>query len=269
MDFSKQTFTLNNGVKIPIVGYGTWQIFNSQETVDIFKEAIRSGYIHFDTATLYENEISLGKAINESQIPRETFFVTSKVLSKVKTYEGTIEAFEQSLKDLNFDYLDLYLIHAPSPMYDREGNYNKENIEVWKALEKLYKDGRVRAIGVSNFSVQDLKNIMKYTEIKPMVNQIRYFAGYTQNEIVDYCQKNDILIQAYSPLGVGKLLKNSVVKDIASKHQVSAAQIAIKFCLENNVLPLPKTKTPSRMKENLKLDFKLSQEDINRLNNLN
>jgi len=269
MNESNNFFTLYNSVKIPKVGYGTWQIFNGEASVEIFKEAIKAGYRHFDTATLYENEKSLGRAINASNLPRESFFVTSKVLSKVKTYEGTIEAFEQSLKDLNFDYLDLYLIHAPTPMFDKNGNYNQENIEVWKALESLYKDGRVRAIGVSNFSVNDLKSIMKYTEIKPMVNQIRYFAGYTQDDIVAFCQKNDILIQAYSPLGVGKLLENSVVKDIASKYQVSAAQIAIKFCLENNVLPLPKTKTPSRMKENLKVDFKLSQEDINRLNNLN
>ncbi len=268
MQRNKQYVTLNNGVKIPNIGYGTWQIFNGHDAVDIFKEAVVQGYRHFDTATLYENEKSLGKALNESSVHREDFFITSKVLSKTKTYEGTIEAFNQSLKALDIDYLDLYLIHGPSPIHDRNGNYDKENIEVWKALETLYNEGRVRAIGVSNFNVKALKNIMHHAKIRPMVNQIRYFAGYTQDEIVAFCQSNDILIEGYSPLGVGKLLKNEWLKDIAFNHQVSAAQVAIKFCLQNNVLPLPKTQTPSRMKENLMLDFTLSSEDMHTLKSI-
>lgn len=268
MSLLNEYFKLNNGVRIPKIGYGTWQIFDGPDAVEIFETAIKKGYRHLDTAALYDNEESVGKAIEKSDVDREDIFITSKVLSSIKTYEGTLEAFETTMEKLGFDYLDLYLIHGPTPMHDREGNYDKENIEVWRALEKLYKEGRIRAIGISNFRVHDMKNLMEHAEIRPMVNQIRFFVGNTQDDIVDYCKKHDILVEAYSPLGVGRLLDKPVLTEIGKTHNVTPAQVALRYCLQKGTLPLPKTKTPSRMDENARLEFTLTDDEMKRLDDI-
>jgi len=263
MNYLTETFTLNNGVKIPMIGYGTWQITEGPDAVEIFKTAIKKGYRHIDTAAIYDNERSVGKAVEECDVDREDLFITSKVKSNIKTYDETIEAFNESLNKLGTDYLDLYLIHGPTPMHDREGNYDQANLEVWRALETLYKAGKIRSIGVSNFRVSDLENILTKAEIIPQVNQIRFFVGEKQEDIVKFCNEHKILVEAYSPLGQGKLLDNPVLKDLAKKYQVSEAQIAIKYCLQKDTLPLPKTKTPSRMVDNATLNFTISDADMN------
>ncbi len=256
-------FLLSNGYQIPEIGFGTWKTTDEQ-AADVVKTALAMGYRHIDTAAYYFNEQGIGKGIAESGIPREELFVTSKVWSTDRGYESTLRAFEKSLANLGLDYLDLYLIHWPaSPK--RQADWDEVNLDTWRALTELYEAGKVRAIGVSNFLPYHLESLMK-TRVKPMVNQIEYHPGENKQETVEYCQKNGVLVQAWSPLGRTRILEHELLKEIAAKYEKSVAQICIRWALQNGVLPLPKSTTPSRIKENLEVfDFEISKEDMERI----
>ncbi|MCC8097041.1 MAG: aldo/keto reductase [Eubacterium sp.] len=259
------SFTLNNGYKIPCVGFGTWQTPDGETAVTAVSEAIKDGYRHIDTAACYDNEVGVGKGIAASEIEREKLFVTSKVWNTERGYDKTLAAFEKTLSDLRLDYLDLYLIHWPASSSQFE-NWEEINLETWKAMTELYKAGKIKAIGVSNFLPHHLEALMR-TEVPPMVHQIEYHPGLMQGETVDYCKKNNIVVEAWSPLGTGRMLKNETLKVIAEKYGKRAAQLCIKWCLQNGVIPLPKSITPSRIAENADIfDFTVSKEDMETIN---
>lgn len=256
MHLLQQSWTLKNGVEIPMIGYGTWQIFDGKKAVKTIQNALDIGYKHIDTAQMYENEISVGKAIKASPYNDSDIFITSKLLPGTNTYQGTIEAYHESLKKLNVKIIDLYLIHAPLPWDD------DANVQIWKALENLYLEKRVRAIGVSNFSKRDLQKLMAKTSITPHVNQIRFHVGVDQSETIAFCNEKDIVVEAYSPLGKGGILDHPKVVKTAKKYNVTPAQLVLRFCLEKGTLPLPKSQNIHRMKENADLDFKLRDDDV-------
>lgn len=261
----KDTFTLNNGYNIPCIGFGTWQTPDGETAVNSVIEAIKSGYKHIDTAAIYGNEKSIGKAIKESGINRDELFITSKVWNKDRGYKTTLAAFEKTINDLQIDYLDLYLIHWPASA-NKFNDWDNINLETWKAMTELYKAGKIKSIGVSNFMPHHLKSLME-TEVKPMVDQIEFHPGFMQEETFKYCNDNNILVEAWSPLGTGKMLNNETLKTISSKYNKSVAQICIRWCLQNNALPLPKSVTASRIKENTEIfDFVISDEDIKTIN---
>jgi diketogulonate reductase-like aldo/keto reductase len=257
----KETYTLRNGVKLPKVGFGTWQIPPGEQTFEAVKDALSVGYRHIDTAEGYQNERSVGEAIRASKIPREEIFVTSKLESHIKTYDGALAAFDKTLDELGFDYLDLFLIHAPWPWSEIGKDCREGNVQAYKAMEKRHREGKIRAIGVSNFSPDDIANIIEHADIVPHVNQIGYFIGLDQRETIEFCNDKGIFIEAYSPLGIGYLLKNETVNEIARKNNVSAAQVALRWLLDKGVAPLPKSVHKKRMVENAALDFTLSKED--------
>ena len=263
----KDTFTLSNGYKIPCIGFGTWQTPDGETAVNAVKEAIKLGYKHIDTAAIYGNEKSIGKAIKEIGINRDELFITSKVWNKERGYKTTLKAFEKTLNDLCIDYLDLYLIHWPASV-NQFKDWDNINLETWRAMTELYKAGKIKSIGVSNFMPHHLKSLME-TEIKPMVNQIEFHVGFMQEETFKYCNDNNILIEAWGPLGTGKMLDNETLKEIANKYNKSIAQLCIRWCLQNNTLPLPKSVTPSRIKENADIfDFVISDEDMKKINSM-
>ena len=261
MNYLSEMYILSNGVHIPKIAFGTWQIPN-EEAYQATLDAISVGYRHIDTAKSYHNEEAVGRAIRDSKVNREDLFVVSKLRAPALGYNETINAFELQLKELGLDYMDLYLIHAPWPWDKRFESCTKENIEAWKAMEYLYKLGKIKSIGVSNFDISDLQAIIESCDIVPMVKQIRFSVGYTQDELVQFCRKNNILIEAYSPLGTGSVFAETRLVEMASKYQVSVAQLCLRYCLDKNVLPLPKTRSKTRMIENAQLDFVVSQEDI-------
>lgn len=259
------TFVLRNGVRIPCVGFGTWQTPNGEIAVSAVKNALNAGYRHIDTAAVYGNEVSVGEGILASGVDRRDIFVTSKVWNKCRGYDKTIEAFNKTIKDLGLDYLDLYLIHWPANPRQFE-NWNEINLDTWRAMIELYRAGKVRAIGVSNFYPKHLESLVT-TEIPPMVNQIEFHPGFMQKETVEYCKTNGIIIEAWSPLGTGKMLNNETLMAIAGKYCVSVAQLCVRWCLQNGTLPLPKSVTPSRIVENTKVfDFEISDEDMKIIN---
>lgn len=267
MNKMSDNFTLSNVYKIPCVGFGTWQTPDGDTAVSSVKAALSFGYKHIDTAAVYGNEKSVGTGISESKVSREELFVTSKVWNKDRGYEKTIAAFNKTLDDLGLDYLDLYLIHWPANA-KQFSNWDEINLETWRAMTKLYKEGKIRSIGVSNFLPHHLKSLMK-TEIPPMVNQIEFHPGQMQNETVDYCKKHNMLVEAWSPLGTGRMLSNEKLKEIAAKYDKSVAQLCIRWCLQNEVLPLPKSVTPSRIQENSEIfDFVISNEDMSLINSM-
>ncbi|MBE6568795.1 MAG: aldo/keto reductase [Ruminococcaceae bacterium] len=256
------TYTLKNGVQIPCIGYGTWQTPDGATARDSVKCALECGYRHIDTAAAYGNESSVGEGIRLSGVKREDIFVTTKHWIADRGYDKTILACEKSLKELGMDYVDLYLIHWPCVAKISE-NWAEINADTWRGFEKLYKDGKIRAIGVSNFLPSHLEALKKVCEIAPMVNQIEHHPGYYQKEVVDYCQANDMLVQAWSPLGCGAVLKDPTVNAIAEKYNKTAAHICIRYAMERNILPLPKSVTPSRIADNTKVfDFTLAPEDL-------
>lgn len=264
----EEYYKLYNGVEIPKIGFGTWQSKDGEEAYNAVLWALKYGYRHIDTAYVYGNESSVAKAIKDSNINREDIFITTKLPAEIKSYAGAMEYFEKSLKNLQTDYMDLYLIHAPWPWDNVGGDYTEGNIEAWKALIDLYNAKKVRSIGVSNFHQEHIKSLIEATGVKPMVNQIRFFIGNTQEEITKYCQKNDILIQAYSPLATGELVDNPKVKDMALKYNTSIAKICLRYCIQRNTLPLPKSTHEFRIKDNLDIDFVISDEDMEYLNHL-
>lgn len=224
------------------------------------------GYRHIDTAQAYENERGVGEAIRTSGIERSEIFLTSKVAAEHKTYESASKSIDESLEKLGLDTIDLMIIHAPQPWAEfREANYDEGNVEAWRALEDAYKTGKVRAIGLSNFNQHDVENILQHATIKPAVNQVLAHISNTPFELIDYCKEKDILIEAYSPVGHGELLKNPELKEMAEKYQVSVPQLAIRYCLDLGLLPLPKSANKAHIQSNGEVDFELSKEDMDRL----
>ncbi|MDE7385119.1 MAG: aldo/keto reductase [Anaeroplasmataceae bacterium] len=261
-------FTLTNGVKIPAVGFGTWQTKEGQEAYDSVRWALEAGYRHIDTAYIYGNEKSIAKAIRDSKINRKEIFITTKLPADIKTYDETIKYFNASLENLKTDYIDLYLIHAPWPWSDVGGDYTEGNIEAWKAFIDLYNQKKIKAIGVSNFHPKDIEALLSATHVKPMVNQIRYFIGNTQEKVTSYCQDNDILVEAYSPLATGQILENEKLNALAEKYHTTIAKICLRYCYQKNTLPLPKSVHKERIFDNLDFDFIIDKEDMNYLDSL-
>lgn len=261
----QDTTTLHNGVKMPWFGIGVFKVEEGPELVNAVKFAIKQGYRSIDTAAIYDNEEGVGQAIREgikeANIRREELFVTSKVWNSDLGYESTIAAYETSLKKLGLDYLDLYLIHWPVA-----GKYK----DAWRALETLYKEGRVRAIGVSNFQIHHLEDLLKDAEIKPVVNQVEYHPRLTQKELKAFCQEYGIQFEAWSPLMQGQLLDNPVLQEIAAKHSKSIAQVIIRWDLQNGVVTIPKSTKEHRIIENSTVfDFELTAEEMQKINELN
>lgn len=255
------SYTLTNGVQIPCMGFGTYKSKNGDEATSAVLEALRSGYRHIDTAALYENEESVGNAVRMSGISRENVFVTSKVWNTDRGYDNTMRAFEKSLETLGFEYLDLYLIHWPANSL-QYSDPDSLNLDTWKALCSLYKQGLVKAVGVSNFKPHHLLPLMN-EEITPMVNQIEFHPGFMQSETLDFCMENNILVEAWSPMGRGEIFSNPVIEDLSRKYSRTAAQLCIRWCIQHSVLPLPKSVTKERIRSNREVfDFCISDEDM-------
>lgn len=262
MSYSQEKIKLNNEIYIPSIGFGTSMI-TGNECIETIKKALEVGYRHIDTASAYENEFEIGQAIKQSKINRSDIFITSKVWKDSMGYDNTIKSLNNTLKDLDLEYVDLFLIHWPKNQND------KLNIDTWKALEKLYKEGKTRAIGVSNFLENHLKIILDNCEIVPAVDQIEFHPGLMRNETRKLCKENGIAVEAWSPLGKGKMLNNATLMKIAKKYNKSVAQLCLKWCLQNYVIPLPKSQNEERMRQNLDLfDFEILDEDINIINNM-
>ena len=253
---------LNNGKEIPNIGFGTWRFPNDETTPEIIKLAIDTGFRHFDTASSYENQVTIGKGINGSNIPREELFITGKLWNENRGYDNILEACKKTIADLNCEYLDLYLMHWPASKAVYE-NWEEINNETWRAMEYLYETGLVKAIGVCNFKESQLEPLIKNAKVKPMLNQIELHPGLNQKEIIEYCKQENIIIGAWSPFGSGKLLKKEAIKEIAEKYNKSAAQICLKWCMQKGAIPLPKSETKEMMLENLNLDdFEISETDM-------
>ena len=275
MNSAIDTYTLNNGVKIPCIGFGTWQAPDGEATVNVIKTALTAGYRHIDTAANYGNEASVGTAIKESGIPRKDIFVTTKLNNKERGYEMTITAMENSMKVLQLDYIDLYLIHWPNPVTFRH-DWEKFYTETWKAIEEFYNAGRIRAIGLSNAYTHHLDAILKIAKVKPAVNQIRLCPGNTKKEVVKASLERGMLLEAYSPMGGtpgtkfgANILKSPLLLDLERKYNKSAAQICVRWCLQQDYLPLPKSSSAEHMAANINVfDFELSDDDVKILNNL-
>lgn len=266
MDF-KTGFELSNGVRIPCIGFGTWQSRDG-EGVAAVKSALEAGYRLIDTAAAYGNELSVGAAIRESCVPRDQIFITSKLRNSAHGYDATMEAFEWSTQKLGTDYLDLYLIHWPNPLQFRP-IWKEATRGTWRAFEALYRAGRIRAIGVSNFMPHHIELLKAHCEILPMVNQLRLCPGVTQPEVVAYCKKNNILVEAYSPFGTGAIFKVPQMQQLAQKYGRSVGQICLRWSMQMGWLPLPKSANPDRVKENLNVfDFELEPEDVELIANL-
>ena len=261
----QEKYTLNNGVEIPKLAFGTWQISN-EDVTDAVKSALEIGYRHIDTAVLYKNEEGVGKGIRESGIPREEIFVTTKIPPEVQTYEDAKSCIEESIERLGIGTIDQVLIHSPRPWSELlsgdEKPHYEENLAVWRAMEDAVEEGKVRSIGVSNFEVDDLENILKNSKIKPAVNQIEVHIGRAPKEIMEYCKENNILIMAYSPNATGNLMGDPTVKSLAEKYGVSVPQLSIRYDLQIGTLPLPRSTNPAHIKENADLDFVISDEDM-------
>lgn len=261
----KDTFLLKNGVKVPKLGFGTWQIPNGDEAYNSVKWALETGYRHIDTAMAYGNEVSVGKAINDSGIPREEIFVTTKLPAEKKGYDIAHECFKKSLSDLGMDYIDLYLIHAPWP-WDKMGtDWTEGNIDSWKAFEEIYDSGKVKAIGISNFEEKHIEPILAKCKHAPMVNQIRFHIGDIQEDVTSYCKKQDILLTAYSPLGTGRILNDKAIVDMATKYNVTPAQLCIRYCIQKDMVVIPKSTNKERIISNSKVSFVIDDEDMKAL----
>lgn len=261
--------TLSNGVEIPQLGLGTWFI-DDDKVADAVKAAADLGYRHFDTAQAYGNERGVGEGIRTCGIPREKLFVVSKVAAEHKTYEDAKSSIDKTLSDIGLDYLDMMIIHSPQPWVEvnqSDDRYVEGNRAAWKALEEAYKEGKLKAIGVSNFQIGDIESLLETCEIKPMVNQILLHISNTPLELVEYCQKKGIAVEAYSPIAHGEILHQPEIADMAEKYGVSVPQLCIRYTLQLGAISLPKTGNPEHMKTNADVDFEISAEDMEVLKN--
>ncbi|WP_368298301.1 aldo/keto reductase [Cytobacillus firmus] len=255
------TLTLNNGVEMPQFGLGVYKVEKGLQIENTVIDAINIGYRLIDTAAFYENEEGVGKAIKESGVPREELFITTKVWNTDQGYDQTLNAFDNSLKKMGLDYIDLYLIHWP---------VKEKYLETWKALEKLYKDGKARAIGVSNFQIHHLKDILKNSSEKPAVNQVELHPLLSQKELREFCSEHNIKVQAWSPIARGRVLEDSDIKEIAERHNKSAAQIILRWHLQNGIMVIPKSVKKDRLRENADIfDFELTEDEMRQMNALN
>lgn len=265
----QETYTLSNGLEIPQLGLGTWMIDNDS-VQDAVKSAIEIGYRHIDTAQAYQNEEGVAKGIKASGIKREDIFLTTKLAAEIKSYDEAVASIDGSLQKMGLDYVDLMIIHSPKPWQDflKDDHYFEGNREAWRALEEAYNAGKLRAIGVSNFEQVDLDNIIESSTIKPMVNQILTHISNTPRDLIQYTQDQDILVEAYSPIAHGELMKNEDVITIAEKYGVSVPQLGIRYVLQLGLLALPKTSNPEHMKSNADVDFVISDDDMEFLLNI-
>lgn len=264
-----EKYTLANGVEIPKLGLGTWFI-NDTDVVQAVKDAVQLGYRHIDTAQAYQNEKGVGEGIRTCGVQREDIFVTTKLAAEVKSYEEAVASIDNSLKTLGLDYIDLMIIHSPKPWmeFHESEPYFEGNREAWKALEEAYTAGKLKAIGLSNFEKADLENILESCSVKPMVNQILAHISNTPEELIQFSKDNGMLVEAYSPVAHGELLKNRTVTELAEKYGVTVPQLSIRFCLELGLLPIPKTANPAHMKNNADVDFEISADDLTVLRNM-
>ena len=257
----KSVKRMNDGNDIPVFGLGTYLMRQGRETRESVNTALEYGYRHIDTASIYGNETAVGRAVNESGIPREELFITTKVWNDDQGYDKTMKAFEESLKRLNLDYVDLYLIHWP---------LEDKRLDTWRALEQIHKDGLAKSIGVSNFMIDHLKELFKSSNIMPAVNQVEMSPYLNQKELIDFCRENDIVIEAYSPLVRGKKSKDERLLDISAKHNKTWAQILLRWGLQRDMVVLAKSSNEDRIKENADIfDFELSQEDMDQMDTWN
>lgn len=260
-------FLLNNGLQIPEVGFGTYKIDGDTQAAELVLKALNLGYRHIDTATVYGNEGGVGKALKQSGIPRNELFVTTKVWNDKRGYTGVLQSLEDSLLRLDLEYVDLLLLHWPANESQFPSNWKEINADSWRAMEELYQLGKVKAIGVSNFLDTHLEALLQTASVVPVINQLEFHPGYLVDETVQLCRAKDILVQAWSPLGRGRCLEDPILTQIADLHAVSTAQIALKWCLQKGILPLPKSSNEERMKQNLALyDFTLSEHEIAEIN---
>ena len=265
----EETYTLSSGVEIPKLGLGTWLISNN-DVVQAVKDAASIGYRHIDTAQAYRNERGVGDGIRASGVNRKDMFVTTKLAAEAKSYKEVVSAIDQSLKTMGLDYIDMMIIHSPQPWRQFRGRdrYFEGNREAWRALEEAHKAGKLRAIGVSNFEKADLDNILESCSVKPMVNQILAHISNTPKELIRYTQDKGILVEAYSPIAHGELLKNEEVAGIAKTYGVTVPQLSIRYVLQLGLLPLPKTANPAHMRSNADVDFVISEADMDVLKNV-
>jgi diketogulonate reductase-like aldo/keto reductase len=265
MTILNETYTLSNGVEIPQLGLGTWFI-DDDKAAEAVREAISLGYRNIDTAQAYGNERGVGEGVRTSGAARDELFVSTKLAAEIKDYDGAVAAIDKSLRKLDVEYVDLMLIHAPQPWEDfRGGDYSEGNLAAWRALEEAHQAGKIRSIGVSNFLESDLENILQNGTVDPHVNQILVHAGNTPTELIDYCQSKGIVVEWYSPIAHGEILKNQDVGAIAEKYGVSVPQLCIRYTLQLGTVSLPKTANPDHMRSNAEVDFAISDEDMEAL----
>lgn len=264
-----ETYKLSNDVEIPKLGLGTWLLDDAQAAHAVL-DAVSIGYRHIDTAQAYKNEAGVGEGIRSCGVARGELFVTIKVAAEAKTYDAVKQSIDESLAKLGLDYIDLLIIHSPQPWkeFREENRYFEENKEVWKAMEDAYKTGKVKAIGLSNFLQDDIENIFASCEIKPMVNQVLAHVSNTPLELIEFCQKNDILVEAYSPIAHGAILNHAQIKVLADKYGVSVAQLCLRYCLQLGLVVIPKTANPDHMRNNAELDFAIQYADMETLKNV-
>jgi diketogulonate reductase-like aldo/keto reductase len=268
MSILHDTYTLSNDVTIPKLGLGTWFIDDDQ-AADAVKAAVGIGYRNIDTAQAYGNERGVGQGVRESGVPREELFVSTKLAAEIKDYDAAVAAIDGSLATLGLDHIDLMLIHSPQPWADfRGGDYSDGNVQAWRALEEAYQAGKLRSIGVSNFLQADLDNVIEHGTVIPHVNQILVHAGNTPGELIEYCQDRHILVEAYSPIAHGEILKNKDVAAIAERYGVSVPQLCIRYTLQLGTVSLPKTANPEHMRSNAEVDFVISDADMKALRDL-
>ncbi len=262
------SYELSNGLNIPKIGFGTWQTPDGDVAESSVTHALKAGYRHIDTAAIYGNEESVGRAIKKSGIDRSELFITTKLWNNNHSYEKAKLAIDESLAKLDLDYVDLYLIHWPNPA-DLRPDFATGNAESWRAMEEAVAEGKIKAIGVSNFHPHHIDALLKTAKIKPVVNQIFLNPSDMQPEIVSYCREKDILLEAYSPLGTGKIFEVDSLKELAAKYNKTVAQVVLRWSLQHGFLPLPKSVTESRIKENIQVfDFELSKEDMETIDQL-
>ncbi|ASN53406.1 aldo/keto reductase [Sinomonas sp. R1AF57] len=260
-----ETYTLSNGVKTPKLGLGTWFI-DDDKAAQAVKDALALGYRNIDTAQAYGNECGVGEGIRASGVPREEVFVSTKLAAEIKDYDGAAVAIDGSLAALGLEYIDLMLIHSPQPWDDfRGGDYAEGNREAWRALEDAYRAGRLRAIGVSNFEQEDVENILRTATVAPRVNQLLVHVGNTPRGLLAYCESRDILVQAYSPIGHGAILKDQDLQAMAERYGVTVPQLSLRYALQLGTVPLPKTANPDHMRSNAELDFTIADNDMQEL----